>query len=145
MKSLILSFITVFAGLISYSQDWVLAGSDKEDNNWYVKSSYVKKEESILGDEEIRIWIKKEWKKKTIKKAGKSYTYTNAKELMLVVADCENQRLKFVSSTVYNSEGKVVDNWKRQDFEQEWTDVVPDSVGEGLLKKICELFHKEEG
>jgi len=89
----------------------------------------------------IKIWTKKDLKKTTVKKNGKVFAYTNAKELQLIYADCANQRIKLVISTVYNSQGKPVDSWTNGPYEQEWIDVVPDSMGDSLLDKICELFN----
>jgi len=141
MKSFLLILSILLAGQISYSQDWVSVGSDLDGNKWYVKSTYVKKEGFGDSGGEIRIWTKKELKKKTIKKNGKALVYLNVKELQLIVADCTDKKIKFVTTTVYNSQGKLIDTFTLEEYEQDWHDVVPDSMGEALLDKVCELFN----
>lgn len=138
MKTFLILFSLLFLGQKSVAQDWILVGSDSDGDKWYIKSSYVSKDDYGGG---IKLWVKKEVKKTTIKKKGQSFTYINAKELQLLVADCSERKLKFVASTLYNSQGKVVNSWTIDDFEQEWRDVVPDSIGEIMLEKICELMN----
>jgi hypothetical protein len=141
MKSLIIALFFLFAGHSSFCQEWVYVGADTDGDKWYVKSSYIKKEGFNNPADEIRIWTKKELKKTTIKKNGKSLTYTNAKELQLIVVNCTDKQIKFVTTTVYNSQGKVIDSYTLEEYEQEWVDVVPDSMGEAMLNKICGLFN----
>lgn len=139
MKAIILLISVLLIGHKSIAQDWVYVGADTEGTKWYVKSSYVSKDG--YSNSGIKIWTKMESKKTTVKKNGKTLTYTNTKELQLIFADCNDRRIKFVTTTVYNSQGKVVDTVTLEDYEQEWKDVVPDSMGEAMLDKICELFN----
>lgn len=141
MKSVIIILSLFLVGQTSYCQDWVSVGSDADGGKWYIKSTYVKKDGFGNSGDNIRIWTKKELKKTTIKKNGKSLTYTNVKELQLIVADCTDRKIKFVTTTVYNSQGKVIDSYTLEEYEQDWHDVVPDSMGEAMLDKICELFN----
>lgn len=141
MKSLIIILSLFFFGQTSYCQDWISVGTDSGGNKWYIKSSYVKKEGYGDSGDNIRIWTKKELNKKTIKKNGKSLTYTNVKELQLIVGDCNERKIKFVTTIVYNSQGKLIDSYTLEEYEQEWQDVVPESMGEAILDKICELFN----
>jgi hypothetical protein len=140
MKSTVLLAILLIVTLSSFAQDWVYVSSGADETKWYVKSEYVKKGDYDSKDN-IRIWTKKELKKTTIKKSGKNVTYTNVQELQLIVADCSERKIKFVSGTVYDSQGKLIDSWSVPDYSQEWADVVPDSMGEAMLDKICELFN----
>lgn len=141
MKTLIILISVLFMGYKGIAQDWLYVSSDKEGSKWYVKSSYVSRDGYDGNSGNIKIWTKKELKKRTIKKKGKTLTYTNAKELQLIFADCSDRKIKFVTTTVYNSEGNVIDSWTLEDYEQEWNDVVPDSMGEAMLDKICGLFN----
>jgi len=141
MKATFLTAALLILTLTSFAQDWVFVGTDSEDNKWYVKSEYVKKGDYDNSGDNIRIWTKKELKKTTIKKSGKTMSYANVKELQLIVTDCSEKKIKFVTSTVYDSQGKSIDSWTLPDYAQEWVDVVPDSMGEAILNKICELFN----
>ncbi len=138
MKALFILLSALFIGHKGLAQDWVYAGSDNEETKYYVKSTYVSKDNYEGG---IKVWTKKEKKKATVKKNGKTLTYLNAKELQLLVIDCGEKKMKIVSTIVYNSQGKVVDSWTLKDYEQEWDDIVPDSMGEAMLDKTCELFN----
>ena len=140
MKSIFLTTTIVMIALTSFAQDWVYVGADSDENKWYVKSEYVKKGSLDDSENSFRIWTKKELKKTTIKKNGKTLTYTNVKELQLIVADCEERKIKFVTNTVYDSQGKIIESNTLLDFLQAWVDVVQDSMGEAMLDKICELF-----
>jgi hypothetical protein len=140
MKFTILTLCLLFLGLTTFCQDWVSVGADTDDNKWYVKSTYVKKD--LYSGGGIKIWTKQESKQMTITtKSGETVKLTNAKELQLIVVNCKERKMKLVSSTVYNSQGKMVSNLTLQDYEQDWIDVVPDSMGEAMLDKTCELFN----
>lgn len=141
MKSLLIALALLFFGHTSFGQDWIYVSSDKDGDKWYIKSTYVKKDGFGNAGDNIKIWTKKELKKTTVKKGGKTLTYTNAKELQLIIVDCTDRRIKIVTTTVYNSQGKSVDSYTYEEYEQEWMDVVPDSMGEVMLDKICELFN----
>jgi hypothetical protein len=41
---------------------------------------------------------------------------------------------------LYDRSGGVVDSWTVPTYEQEWTDAVPESVGEGILDEVCAYF-----
>lgn len=140
MKAIIILISVLLIGHKSIAQDWIYVSSDTEGSKWYIKSSYVSKD-GYNNSGSIKIWTKKELKKTSVKKNGKTLTYTNAKELQLIFANCSDRKIKFVTTSVYNSQGKVVRSWTLDDYEQEWDDVVPESMGEAMLDKICELFN----
>jgi len=141
MRTLILALVLLFFGQSVFCQDWIYVGTDKDGGKWYLKSSYVKKGDLSALEDGVKIWTKKESGKTTIKKGNKTFTYTNVKELQLIVADCTDKKIKIITSSVYNSQGKTIDSWTLKEYEQEWVDVVPESVGEMLLNKICNLFN----
>lgn len=140
MKKLFIILFLFFLGPSSYCQNWIYAGADAQDVEWYVKSTYIKKYKLGSSTEKIRLWIKIEFKEKKIENNGKPLTLKNAKELQLIIADCTDRKIKIVTTTTYNSEGMVIDNFNPNEFEQVWDDVVPDSIGDTVLNKICELF-----
>ncbi len=137
-------FIFLFLFLLSLkgiSQDWTFVSTDVDGDKWYIKSSYISKRGFENLDNAIRIWTKKELKKKTVKKNGKSLIYANVKELQLIEADCNDKRIKIITTILYNSSGKVIDTRAVAEYEQEWRDTVPESMGEAIIQKICELFN----
>ena len=60
--------------------------------------------------------------------------------LKLEEYDCFGKQLRLISIAHYNSRVVAVSNVQFQNYETEWSDVLPDSVGEMLLEKVCELF-----
>ena len=72
---------------------------------------------------------------------GKKVQYKNGYELWLMNFDCSSQRLKFLSTHSYDSKGKAVKQLDEYDGGFDWGDVIPDSVGEFLLKKVCEKYN----
>jgi hypothetical protein len=73
-------------------------------------------------------------------KGNKTYTLIDGYCLQLKEYDCSSRQYKFVSVAYYNSKGVPVSSHNYNDFLTEWEDVVPESVGEMLLDKACELF-----
>ena len=57
MKTFLILFSLLFLGQKSVAQDWILVGSDSDGDKWYIKSSYVSKDNSGGG---IKLWVKKQ-------------------------------------------------------------------------------------
>ena len=73
-------------------------------------------------------------------KNGKNHTLLNGYAVALFEYNCDTKQSNLLSKTYYNSKGTPVNNYKVAYYDEVWTDVIPDSVGEELLNKACELF-----
>jgi hypothetical protein len=117
----------------SFPQDWIYVGSSVNGDKYYVRNS-------AINNYSKKIWSKQVSKSMTYKKAGKTYTLVNGYCVDLKEYDCSGRQSKLISFAYYDSKGNVVFSMQFQDYESEWHDVYPDSVGEMLLDKVCELF-----
>lgn len=67
---------------------------------------------------------------------GKSYVSA----MVQLYYDCDGRRRKVLQRINYARNGSVVSSWRLSEYEQEWSDVAPDSIGEGALDEVCMLF-----
>ena len=125
--------------LFGYSQNWILVGKDKIKNEFYIKSTYVSKQGA--NDEIIKIWTKKIYTTFNDNSEGKNTTYQNAYFIELALFDCSNNKYKLISTTAYRSNGVVIYDRTYSESTQDWEYAVPDSVGEAVLKKVCNTFN----
>ena len=113
---------------------WISAATLANGDKWYLRSSYVSKDESV-----IKIWTKIEFQKLTLKKKGQNIIYNNCTSLTLVEFNCIDRKIKFDKVIYYNMKGNKIDE---SDDERNWTDIIPDSVEQSLFDKACDLFNK---
>ena len=131
------SFASIKLGLSKLElreNEWIYISTTVNGDKLYVKSSYVSKNESV-----IKIWTKTEYKKLSLNKNGQKITYKDCKSLVLFEFDCLDRKIKYDSVIYYDSKGNTI---KSSDTERDWTNVFPDSGGEFLLDKVCNLFNK---
>lgn len=126
--------LTFFICSYLNGQNWIYIGKSSDGSSYYMRST------SVSNSYTKKVWVKHSSSKLTVKKNGKTYTYVNAYEVLLYEFSCTNNQIKLHSVVTYNSKGTVVDSYNPPDYYLEWKDVVPDSVGEMLLEKACELF-----
>ncbi len=133
MKSFYTLLFLQLLSFCSYSQskDWITV-SVKDGDTTLVKADYHSKNE-----DGIKNWFKVT--KKTYTHEGKKYK--NIYIMMLSVFDCENNRPKSIQIIIYNRSGEVIDSHTFKDYEQEWSDVVPETMGELVLNSICKLHN----
>jgi hypothetical protein len=60
----------------------------------------------------------------------RSYSYS----LQLHEVDCKNSSTNLISLIEYDSTGSVLAS---QDFPENWTNAVPETIGEELVNKVC--------
>ena len=73
-----------------------------------------------------------------MRKNGRVVVYTNVKTMQLVEIDCIERKLKYNTIIWYDSKGNVI---LSKDEESDWRNVVPETIGEQLFKKVCKLFN----
>lgn len=113
---------------------WIYVGSTTEGSaKFFLNSLYVSKDGSV-----IKVWTKIESKKESIYKNGKALNYINVTSLYLNEFDCSDRMSKINSVIYYDSKGTVI---KSSDEETNWANIIPDTIGESILRKVCELFN----
>jgi hypothetical protein len=136
MKLKLLLFIMAFSFASAVSaQDWIYVGqSAKDESKYYIRST------PVANNYHKKVWIKQTNKKITIQKNGKSVVYNDAYDLILYEFNCNDRQILIHSMASYSSTGTLLESYKPEEYEKEWSDVIPDSVGEMLLNKACELY-----
>lgn len=108
---------------------WRYAATSASNDKWYVYKKYLSKSYNS-----ITIWIQVKMDTTTYRKK----LYKNAYEKKLIEVDCKNSKVKFLTTTLYNSRGNVIDTY--EDSYPEFEYVIPDTVMETVLEKICKLY-----
>ena len=109
---------------------WIFASKSVNHEEFYIRDSYVSKDES-----EIKIWVKILYPTWTFKKK----VYKNAYKLILCTFDYNNVKMKVTSETNYTSKGKVITPFDTT-VAEEWSDIIAESVFEAVYKKVLEVF-----
>jgi hypothetical protein len=120
----------------SYSQDWILVGVEKSKDSMFIRSNYVTISDDAERNSIIKIWTRS--KLEILDLGQKKYKDVQLRALCYV--DCEAKQLKFVSTVFYDHAGNIINTV--DDRYGSYSDVVPDSMGEAILKKVCFLFNK---
>jgi hypothetical protein len=139
MKQVILlSFISFFLNISKiYSQEnWIEIGKSKiSDETFYINSTYVSNDNNV-----VKVWIKTTIIK-TVKTKSKSTKKIKTDKKFLYEFDCQNNKLRILYAVFYNSSGNVIDTYNPDEYSIEWEISIPDSLGEFLLNKSCELYN----
>lgn len=115
-----------------FRPDWIYVTSSTDSHiNIFLKNKYVSKE----YDGDIKIWTEYDFSTKKVN--GK--IYKNIVENVLYRCDCKKKQLQQLQSVTYSSTNQIIDV---SDSYDSMEDVVPSSVGESILDKVCELFNK---
>jgi hypothetical protein len=101
--------------------DWVIATTDKGTTYFYNPRKMLCDDKGIL-----KVWVKAV--KQDLKEAG-NYSISRYD------LKCEVNQVRILSQTEYNGKGEVTSDFTSDD--PKWQDVVPDSVGEGILETVC--------
>jgi hypothetical protein len=120
-----------------YSQEnWIEIGkSSISDETFYINSTYVSNDNNI-----VKVWIKTTTIK-TIKTKSKSSKKIKTDKKFLYEFDCQNNKLRILYGVFYNSSGNVIDTFNPDEYSIDWEIAIPDSLGEYLLNKSCELYN----
>jgi hypothetical protein len=135
MRKKLFSFLLLFLlTKIGFAQDWIYVGNSTSGISYYIRNSAV----TETGYK--RVWSKQLAKVLSYQKKGKTHKLTNGYCLELREYDCDSKQIKLISWAYYNARGEVVHSVNLQEYETEWVDVIPDSIGELLLNQVCELL-----
>lgn len=139
MKIILVSIIMLLS-IKGYCQEKTVWS--KSDSTWdwvgQVDGSIIliKKNYETKSYGETTIWVKTfnnptRVKGKIVKKGTVEKT--------LYVFDCSKKRMKIIQRVTYDFDGKLLKSVTLDDYEQQWTNTVPETVGEELSRKACEL------
>lgn len=110
---------------------WEFVTVNTENNSYYIRS-----EKHSSTPSEIKVWVKVTGL--TQKKGRK--TFKNCHSISLYIIQCNNKRIQVDQVTMYDSKGSVLTS---SDSElSEWKEAIPDSAGEAIVNKACEMFAK---
>ena len=93
----------------------------------------MSKGQSDSREDIIKIWVKHKLPITVLNKIS----YQTLQQLISKKFDCRNRQSKLDRIIFYSSNGKTVAD---ESFDDEWKDVIPDSVEEEALNKACSLF-----
>lgn len=108
------------------SEDWKHIGKGPQ-GHWYYRTEDVKRVSRGI----VKVWAKEvPFDSNRLK-----YAYS----LQLMVFDCVDNKIKFLQVITYTENARIVN---KLDFiesgQDKWQDVVPNSIGEALLRFFCE-------
>jgi hypothetical protein len=133
MKNILILILITFS-IQAKSQDWIYVGYGKNGSKYYIRNSSIKEYNNS------RVWVKTIANKMQYVKNGKTYDLINGTSLDLYEFDCSLRQMKLLSYAYYNSKGTLVSSKSLNYYLSDSQDVLPDSIGEMLLNKVCELF-----
>jgi hypothetical protein len=131
---ILLAFLALFISKTNFGQDWIYAGSSVSGDQYYIRSN------NSAENFNKKVWSKQVSKSIKYFKKGKTFFIINGYCLSLNEYDCSGRQTNLVSVAYYNSKGTLVHTVQFKEYQSEWNDVLPDSVGEMILDKVCELF-----
>ena len=136
--TILISFILFFISTnkIHSQENWIEIGkSSTSDETFYINSTYVSNDNNV-----VKVWIKTTTIK-TIKNKSKGTKKIKTDKKFLYEFDCQNNKLRILYGVFYNSSGNVIDTYNPDEFSIDWEIAIPDSLGEYLLNKSCELYN----
>jgi len=116
------------SGLDEIRFDWIYVGDTNEGNNLFLFSTPAKNQ--TAG--EITLWVKEEM----LTYKHKNIVYSKAVCKSMMRFDCSSNRILVAENHYYTEKGNLINS----DDGSEWGNVIPETVGEILLKKACLHF-----
>jgi len=130
MKTLFSLLLIVLPFTVIAQSNWISIGKGTNDEEMLMQDRYATKNNTT-----IEVWTK--IKKRKIEILDK--TYKNAELKTLYSLNCGERKLLVKRTILYSEKGDVIVE-SRQRPTDNYDDVVPDTLGEILLDKACELF-----
>lgn len=131
-KRILTIILGLFISTQSFSQTWTYVGKNAKSELYFIK-----KHSETYGS--TKVWIKHISKITEYYKRGKTYI-VNGYTLTLYETDCTDRKLNLRTVNTYKSDGTFVDTYSKEEYQNDWTEVVPDSIGEMFLEKACEIL-----
>ncbi|WP_345989314.1 surface-adhesin E family protein [Chryseobacterium sp. Chry.R1] len=125
-RSLIL--LPLFIGANLFAQEWKYVTATDDGTIYHFKPN-----------NDNTAWIKQTSNKIEYypdNKVGSKKT-TDGYKILLYKFDCSKKQLGMIQVTIYNKDGKYLNNFETKEFLVEMSYVVPDSVGENILNAMC--------
>jgi len=139
--SLLFIVLFIFVGNVYSSSDWVEYKTDKDGDVYFYKKVNVEKKD---GNHLIQVWDKivfsDEGREKYIQILKKIGSSTEGRDklsysMTLKEIDCKKERSRDLSISQYDMDGHKI--YQGNFDKPEWNYIVPDSIGESFMKKIC--------
>ncbi|QTV05523.1 surface-adhesin E family protein [Faecalibacter bovis] len=131
MNNLYIVAVMLISGFVN-AQEWVEIGETSEGNTYFMQDKYSK----VFASNNRKVWTKyfsDEFELSNNVKIKNGYA------LILHEYNCEENTSMMHEMIFYNSEGKIVERHKVEIYNREWTDAVPDSLGEIMMEYACSL------
>lgn len=131
MKQLFVSICFLLFSFITYGQEkegWIYVGKATDGTLYYLKSEVVSTN---------KIWtmtILPNWSYKKV-------PYKNVTVKELIQFDCGDKQMKTYQFVYYSSKGNLILSEQYEEYETMWQNSIPESMGEVIINKICELFN----
>jgi hypothetical protein len=132
---LLIVVLIVFCIRAGVAQTWIYAASSTNGSKFYVKSTTVSQSNTI------KVWTKSTGNI-TYKIDSRELKVPDGYDMCLYEFDCNTHRCKLYSRYTYDASGQVLTSYNFEEWGPiKWNDIVPDSVFEGVLEKVCELYN----
>ena len=127
-------WILFAAALIStpaFASDWKIVSSGPKNGDVYIDVA-----SATRNGNKITVWEK--WDQ-TIKKSKETKNGKLVSEIKTrSTYDCSDQTVDILQSVYYDSDGNVIYTYTKPLFVQP-TLIVPDTIGDGIARYVCEL------
>jgi hypothetical protein len=112
--------------------DWIVAHKETNGSIFYIQSVPLEKTYN-----QIKIWVKELCRSKKVK----GILYKNVEIKHLMTFDCNSKQVLIGDNYYYDSNKKIIYT-VLADYPT-WENIVPESIGEMLLNKVCEFLNKK--
>ena len=128
--------MVLFVSSKSFSQEWTFVGTQKSIDSIFIRSNYVSKSYDEGRENVIKIWVKSIHE--SIEIGKKKYEMAELRSLWFV--DCSAKQIKSGSMALYSRTGDLLQS--SENSFSSYTDVIPGTMGEHILAKVCSIFDK---
>ena len=129
-------FVTIFFTLLMKfgdAQSWIYVTSAADDAKIYINSN------PVYLNSTLKVWVKTTEGKVMNDKDGVQ-VIPSGNMMSLIEFDCINMKYRIHTIADLDSDGNMVDKIELNGYQSPWYAIIPNSVYEKVLKKICELF-----